>query len=386
MAKRKRIGLVFSYNEKWIAGSYYILNIVHALNTLEEKEKPIVIIFSENVDNFNLIKKETNYLFLEFLEFPFPAPTYNLLEKIFYKVCNKFIKNKIFIKEPKQPVIDFLYPNYIDAIKVSGLKKVNWIPDFQEEHLPQYFSEEEIKSRKEIQRNVYCMGDIVVLSSQDARMDFDRLYPDAQAKTFVLNFAVTHPNFSAIDRNQLFEKYNIATSYFFLPNQFWAHKNHMVVLQAIAILREQGINVLVVFSGNENDYRNNDYVVDLKSFIAEKKIQNNVKFLGFIPRVEQLFLMQQAKAVIQPSYFEGWSTVVEDVKALQSYILLSDIKVHREQMLYNCDFFKPNDPNELVLLLKKHIDIEPKFNHIDYKLNVKKFSNDFVKLIELASI
>ncbi len=39
MAKRKRVGLVYSYNENWVAGSYYILNIIHALNTLEDKLK-----------------------------------------------------------------------------------------------------------------------------------------------------------------------------------------------------------------------------------------------------------------------------------------------------------------------------------------------------------
>ena len=385
MAKRKRIGLVFSYNENWIAGSYYILNIIHALNTLSDKEKPILVILSENIENFNVVLKETNYPFLEYFVFPFPKVNYNLIENIFNKFSKKLINRRVINKKPKQPIVDFLYPNYIDSIKVRGLKKVNWIPDFQEEHLPQYFSEEEIKSRKYIQKEIYCNGDIVVLSSKDAEMDFKRLYPDAKAKTFVLNFAVTHPDFSYISPKKIFEKYNISEPYFFLPNQFWAHKNHIVVLQALKILKDQGIDVSVVFSGNENDYRNKDYLANLKSFIEVNNLKNNVNFLGFIPRDEQLLLMKESKAIVQPSHFEGWSTVVEDVKALNKFVLLSDIKVHREQMKYNCDFFKPSDTNKLALLIKKHIKVETKINDIDYNLNKKKFSNDFIKLIEQAT-
>ncbi len=42
------------------------------------------------------------------------------------------------------------------------------------------------------------------------------------------------------------------------------------------------------------------------------------RFLGFIDRGEQLQLMKNSIAIVQPSLFEGWSTVVEDTKAMQS--------------------------------------------------------------------
>jgi hypothetical protein len=34
MAKRIKLGLVFKYDESWVAGSYYILNLLQALKTL----------------------------------------------------------------------------------------------------------------------------------------------------------------------------------------------------------------------------------------------------------------------------------------------------------------------------------------------------------------
>lgn len=50
---------------------------------------------------------------------------------------------------------------------------------------------------------------------------------------------------------------------------------------------------------------------------------------------------------INPSFFEGWSTTVEEAKYRGKPILLSDLKVHREQAPAKSVFFDPNDPEDL---------------------------------------
>jgi hypothetical protein len=42
--------------------------------------------------------------------------------------------------------------------------------------------------------------------------------------------------------------------------------------------------------------------------------------------------MRRSIGMLQPSAFEGWSTVVEDAKTLGKTILASSIEVHREQL------------------------------------------------------
>ena len=56
--------------------------------------------------------------------------------------------------------------------------------------------------------------------------------------------------------------------------------------------------------------------------------------------------MRRSLAVIQPSLFEGWSTVVEDARVLGKTILLSDISVHKEQNSPSTIFFKPDSSQE----------------------------------------
>ena len=80
MAKRKRVGLVYSYNEKWIAGSYYILNIIHALNTISDVSKPKITLLTDSKDTFEKVQTETQYPYLYFHELKFSV-TYNLLVK-----------------------------------------------------------------------------------------------------------------------------------------------------------------------------------------------------------------------------------------------------------------------------------------------------------------
>ena len=72
MGERSRVGLLFSYNEEWIAGTYYVLNIIHALNALLDSEKPVIVVISEANKNFEIVKQETNYPRLEFFQYPVP--------------------------------------------------------------------------------------------------------------------------------------------------------------------------------------------------------------------------------------------------------------------------------------------------------------------------
>lgn len=72
-----------------------------------------------------------------------------------------------------------------------------------------------------------------------------------------------------------------------------------------------------------------------------------MKILGLIPREDQLALLKSAIAIIQPSFFEGWNTSIEDAKVLKQQVVCSNILVHIEQMNDNAFYFDPNDDVEL---------------------------------------
>ena len=132
-----------------------------------------------------------------------------------------------------------------------------------------------------------------------------------------------------------------------------------------------------------NDSRNPGYISDLYLMVEQIDLKEQIKFLGFIDRQDQLILMKNSIAIIQPSKFEGWSTVVEDAKCLNHPILVSDINVHREQLGadYKCKF-QVDKPEELASLMKETLANKIPKSDYHYGDLVDKFGEEFLKIIE----
>lgn len=346
MTHRKKIGLFFSHDENWIGGSYYILNLIHSLNSLPDSQKPeLVVYYGKSSD-----KEIVLHIGYPYVKFESLNVFYTLIERIINKLSRVVLAKNVIEKLPPRHDIDVLFPVLSEtpfSRALSPAKKIYWIPDFQEHHLPAFFSDEEIRRRKDNQQQIAQATGHIVFSSQDARNDFQQFYPNHRLTTHILSFSVSHPDYQHLSLPDLWQKYQLTQPYFFSPNQFWQHKNQMVILKALKILKDRGVACTVAFSGKEYDHRNTGYFDSLKAYVQQHQLQDYVRFLGFIDRKEQLKLMQEAQAVIQPSLFEGWSTVVEDCKAMNQFVLLSSLKVHQEQMQENVLFFDPSDAIQL---------------------------------------
>src|SRR5262249_46677915 len=73
-----------------------------------------------------------------------------------------------------------------------------------------------------------------------------------------------------------------------------------------------------------------------------------------IPRYDQIMLMRGASAIVQPSLFEGWSTVLEDTRALGKPIIASDFPVHIEQNLPQALYFRQGDSTDCARAILEH--------------------------------
>ncbi len=375
MGERKRIGLVYNYSEKWIAGSYYILNIIKALNHLPDEEKPVLVIFTRERNGLQYVE-EINYPRLSFY-------FYKIFTNPFAVAINKVARlaglgNLVYDHNPAK-LVSSLYPSHWN---ISGFKKnYFWIPDFQEDYYPQYFTPQEVAQRKKGQLAISRSRDVVVFSSADARNDFTRLYPGHTCTLKVLNFAsVLSNSYQKKSIEQLLVKFGIQTPYLIAPNQFWQHKNHLLILKAVNELKQKGLSYTILFTGNEHDYRNKEYVTTLKKYCSDNGIEKYILFLGFIDRDEQLQLINHSVAVVQPSLFEGWSTVVEDAKALNKYLILSDLPVHTEQAKYNVSFFDRTSHTDLARKIEEVIVAAPPEVKKNYDDHIDKFGREFLEI------
>lgn len=384
MTRPIRLGLMYSYREGWIGGSYYLLNLISALKRLDKEDRPDLTVFAfsdEEIDQVRALDyPRARY---RVLHEPPPGPALRLANRVTKKLLGRLVQ----LPPAIQDELDIIYPAGLHARYRNIAHRLFWIPDFQEEYLPEMFGKQKVENRRNYRGRVARRADHIVFSSQDAAGDFRRFYPESSAQAHVLNFAVTHPDYEVLDIEALREKFLLGDVVFFLvSNQFWKHKNHPLVIDALKQLVESSNDrgCLVCFSGKEQDGRNPEYAREIRAMVEDHQLQDRVRFLGFIDRAEQLALMKASTAVIQPSLFEGWSTVIEDAKALSVPVIASDLAVHQEQLGGRGIYFDRADSRDLAEKMRDQLESggERKIDQWSYDQRVEAFGRKFVEILQ----
>jgi glycosyltransferase involved in cell wall biosynthesis len=252
----------------------------------------------------------------------------------------------------QQNRIDVVFGSAVYFGKSFGIPSIAWIPDFQHRQLPELFNSFDYWKRELGFRAQMSGGMTIMVSSESAKWDCERFYPSVKGAIFVVPFAVMIPEENLTeDPQEARLRYQLPSNYFYLPNQFWKHKNHETVVEALSLLTDQGKDVVVVTSGQPHDPRHPGLHDRIKGAVRKYHLETNFIFLGVIPYADVLGLMRAAVAVINPSLMEGWSTTVEEAKSLGVPLILSDIPVHREQASMVADFFNPRSPASLAQVL-----------------------------------
>jgi glycosyltransferase involved in cell wall biosynthesis len=271
--------------------------------------------------------------------------------------------------------------------------RVAWITDFQHRHLPELFSfgaywKRDLGFRAQILGRRHVM-----LSSEDSRSDCETFFPQSRGRTSVVRSAMLPPNLSEGDGDPAMAcVYQLPERYFYLPNQFWKHKNHRTVIEALRILRQEGYHSVVAASGRAEDYRHPGHFAALQSLVHHYGLTHNFRLLGIVPRRHVFALMRGCTALINPSLSEGWSTTVEEAKSLGVPMLLSDLRVHREQAGDGADYFGPEMAGQLASLMAHHEDSPDPLRRDREKeaiaasqKRVKQFAVDFSETVERAT-
>jgi glycosyltransferase involved in cell wall biosynthesis len=218
---------------------------------------------------------------------------------------------------------------------------LTWVADFQSHHLPRYFSWR-ARWRTYLGRRLQLLGRrLILLSSEDAQGDCHRFYPSSHGATVVVRFAIARSSALSVDET-VDPRYDLPSRFIYLPNQYWKHKNHQVVIQAVAALSSRAPGVIVVSSGSSADHRDPGHFERLRGLARELGVERRYRYIGLVPHEDVLQLALKSVAVINPSFVEGWSTTVEESKSLGVPLLLSSIAVHHEQAGNAAIFFDPH--------------------------------------------
>jgi glycosyltransferase involved in cell wall biosynthesis len=317
-----RVGIPVIGGSGWIGGVSHIELHVKAVTCLPKAKRPqlFLIVNSKGLDQLEYYR-----------------PFFERFDGIIYwgikiGTCKEQFGGDVIYcgtEEELFTIIDFYFPVNFNVIK--GRCAASWIHDFQHRYFPELFSKQDIELREELCRRIAQYSKLLFCSSKAVESDFRRFFPTSAAYTRVIPLRVfPEESWYVGDSEEVQKKYGLPEHFIICCNQFWMHKNHLLLLKAIAILRGAGHEVHLACTGETCDFRRPEYFQEVKARIVEWKIEELVHILGIIPRQDQIQLLRRSHFVVQPSLFEGLSLIVQESRALGKAILLSDIDVHLE--------------------------------------------------------
>jgi glycosyltransferase involved in cell wall biosynthesis len=131
--------------------------------------------------------------------------------------------------------------------------------------------------------------------------------------------------------------------FIFYPAQFWAHKNHTVILLALKILKQKfGKTINVVFTGSDQGHM--DFIL---AQIKKLELEDQAYSLGFVKHQQLITLYKEAKMLVFPTFFGPDNIPPLEAFALSCPVVASNIPGAKEQLGDAALLFDPTNENEL---------------------------------------
>ncbi len=351
---RKKVALVISSNElrNWSGGFSYYKNLVKIILQIKNLD---LIIYTDskhyigkmglgnqlNIKELLCLQKNIIFYFRKII---------NLIFKKDLVLYFLLLRDKIDILSHRRLFIN-------QKIKVFG-----WIPDLQNKVLKIFFDEFSLKQRESYINEEINKSNFIFVSSIQVKKEFKKYY---NLKKTILPLRIPS-SYSPISKKKL-------KNFILFPSQFWKHKNHQYIINVSKILKQKKIKVKFIFCGKIDDYRNENNFKIINNEIKKNKLEDYIQNLGEVSYKKLIKMQSECMAFVNPSFYEGWSTINEEARSLNKYIFLSNIPGHIEQKNYGSIFFDINDPKSLVIQINKFLKKKT------YKKNNLLKKNDFFK-------
>ncbi len=181
------------------------------------------------------------------------------------------------------------------------LPTVMALSDVQEVFYPEFFTPEELFTRADHFRGSAAMADRLITVSEFSRQSIIRHYGVSGHRILVAYHCPDLPSFQAEGVAESWDAPLPTSDWLFYPANRWRHKNHETLLQALVLLKEQGLEIPLVVTGYDvpGGY-------PLQKRVVELGLEPQVWDVGYVSPEQLSLLYDKARLVVVPSLFEGF--------------------------------------------------------------------------------
>lgn len=249
-----------------------------------------------------------------------------------------------------QPPPDLMvYPTPCAQSFELGVPYVMAVHDLQHRLLPQF---PEVSAWGEYRRREYIYGAGcreaagLLVDSALGREQVQAIYGVDPARVHVLPYVA--PALPDDPTGRALDRFALPARFFFYPAQFWRHKNHRTLVDAVARLRARGTRVHLALAGApRHEYR------AIAHHIRELELADEVLLLGYVTDQQLSALYRRARALVMPTFFGPTNLPPLEAFASGCPVAISDLPGVREQVGDAALLFAPNDADSIARALER---------------------------------
>jgi glycosyltransferase involved in cell wall biosynthesis len=196
----------------------------------------------------------------------------------------------------------------------------------------------------------------VFVESKAGGQDVQFYYQVKSNKIVVLPMfgnSLQEASYTELEKQEFMDKNKIKSKkYLFYPAQFWPHKNHINLLKAFQMLKKQGYDLQLLFTGQD---KGNKGLIEKTA--KQLNIEDAVLYLGFVDNKYIRLLYENAFALVMPTFLGPTNMPLVEAMTLGCPVICTDFEGHREQTEDAALYFNPQSPDniaEKILFLLQH--------------------------------
>lgn len=242
--------------------------------------------------------------------------------------------------------IDVMHFTYQRGFK-TDIPSIYHPHDLQHRHLPNFFTPDEITLRDYVYRTMCERSKVVAVASEWVKADLVTEYGLPAAKIAVVPMAPPLDAYSIRgehggDPDSVRKALGVPERFLLYPAATWPHKNHIRLLQTLAINREYGYKIHLACSG-----RLTPHFDRIQEVAQELNVEDQVTFVGFITPNQLVSLYVSAQAVIVPTLFEAASFPIWEAFSAGKPVACSNVTSLPEQVGDAALIFDPEEVTDI---------------------------------------
>ena len=239
-----------------------------------------------------------------------------------------------------------------DAIAYqAGVPFVATIHDLMhryEPHFPEVAGWQRHAVREYRFKNLAKKSRAILVDSHVGRQHVVESYRTDPQKIFPLPYIVPKYILESQESADFDQRYALPKKFIFYPAQFWAHKNHIRLLDAAASLHASCPDLHLVFTGGKGHM-----YAAIMAHASQIGMADRVTFSGYVPDGDLSGFYRRARAMVMPTFFGPTNIPPLEAFACGCPVAVSGIYAMPEQLGDAALYFDPKSIPEMAKILEK---------------------------------